>query len=118
MTGPIAVLSEQQLHELVRGAVAEALAGSGPAAGERRMTRDETAEHFRCSTRTVDSWLAAGAPCVRLGGRGGSPRMLASELSDWLRSRSEAESTTVEVEPVESDRIEVGYAHGLKRVPR
>lgn len=51
----------------------------------RRLTRAETAEHYCVSVRTVDTWLAAGAPHMRLGGPGGSPRMDVAELDVWHR---------------------------------
>jgi hypothetical protein len=86
----VALLTAEQLRELVRDAVAAALERREPAAvgPERLMLRADVAEHFGCSVRTIDSWLRDGAPCTRLGLHG-SPRFKASELEAWLRARSE-----------------------------
>lgn len=54
---------------------------------EPLLDRRGAAAWAGCSTRTVDAWLAEGAPHVRLGGPGGAPRFLASELLAWLRRR-------------------------------
>jgi hypothetical protein len=94
------VTIERQIADAVRDALADELGAirtelgelrtsleRGPGA-ERLMTRAETATWAACSVRVVDGWLAAGAPCIRLGGPGGSPRMRASELLMWLRERS------------------------------
>ena len=61
----------------------------GPAA-ERLLSRAQIAEWAGCSTRVVDMWTAEGAPHVRLGGPGGSPRFRVSELHEWLRARTAA----------------------------
>lgn len=54
----------------------------------RRLTRKETAEHFSVSERSVDKWLSDGAPHIRIGGPGGSPRMCPIEITEWLRDRT------------------------------
>jgi hypothetical protein len=62
----------------------------------RRLSRAETAKHYGVSERSVDTWLAAGAPCLRLGGRGGSPRLDPEELDRWHREQSEPETAAAE----------------------
>ena len=66
----------EQLDDLQRGERAE-----------RMYTRAELAEHLRCSMRTIDQLMTEGMPHVRLGGPGGSPRYLASEVIAWMRER-------------------------------
>jgi hypothetical protein len=87
----VAVLTAEQLDELATNAARKALDEHEPAAPmpERPMDRAAAAAWFSCSLRTVDGWLSQGCPAIRLGGKGGSPRMLASELTTWLRQRSE-----------------------------
>ena len=77
MSAPLVLLSPEQLSALVPE-------NDSP---EALLSRIEAARWAGCAVRTIDSWLAAGAPHVRLGGPGGSPRMLASELIVWLRER-------------------------------
>ena len=85
MADPIVVMSAEQLRELVACAVAEAM----PNQAEKPMTREQAAAWLQCSTRTIDNMIADGAPCVRLGGRGGSPRFVTDRLIAWLESRGE-----------------------------
>jgi hypothetical protein len=56
---------------------------------ERLMSRKQASEWLACSTRTIDAMIARGAPVVRLGGRGGSPRIRASEWLAWLSASEE-----------------------------
>ncbi len=56
---------------------------------QRRLTRQETAEHYSVSVRSVDSWLRQGCPALRLGGPGGSPRLSPVELDAWHHQRSQ-----------------------------
>lgn len=77
--------------ELRLRALEESLArlGAGLANPAPLLTRSQTGEWANCSVRTVDGWLAAGCPHVRIGGPGGSPRMVTAEVLAWLRQRSE-----------------------------
>lgn len=54
---------------------------------EGLLDRKGLAAWAGCSVRMVDGWLKTGCPHVRLGGPGGSPRFLASEVWSWLQSR-------------------------------
>lgn len=54
---------------------------------ERALDRRGLAQWLGCSVRTVDALIADGMPIVRLGGPGGSPRMMPSEVWAWLRAR-------------------------------
>ena len=54
----------------------------------RRLSRAQAAKHYLCSTRTIDSWMANGCPCLRLGGPGGSPRLDVDEGRGCDRKRS------------------------------
>ncbi len=56
-------------------------------APEPLLSRRQAAQWAGCSVGTVDAWLRAGVPHVRLGGPGGAPRFLASELRTWLHAR-------------------------------
>ena len=84
----IAAAVEAQIGErldAIERAVADVARHGGGAAP--LMTRHYTAQWASCSLRTVDGWLADGCPHVRLGGPGGSPRFIASEVVGWLRAR-------------------------------
>ena len=46
------------------------------------VKKEDVAEHFSVSTRTVYRWVEAGCPIKRL--RGGTLRFQIGPLSDWL----------------------------------
>lgn len=67
----LVVTSPEELREMVRTAVAEALEGRvGPLARRPRdaglLTRAELAEALKCSVSSVDRCVARGMPAVQL----------------------------------------------------
>jgi len=63
---------------------------------ERMLNRRQLAEALSVSVRSVDALARDGAPLIRIGGPGGAPRFLMSEVTAWLRKRSNGDASKAE----------------------
>lgn len=80
----VVVVTTAELRELVTAAVAEALDGTAPAtAPPALLDRAGLARACSVSTATVDRWVGAGCPVVRIGC---APRFELAAILDWLRA--------------------------------
>lgn len=80
---PVVILSPDQLAELVRNAVAEALAEQREDAPALLLDRSGIAKALGCSPSTINRLRQEGMPCVLLGD---SPRFEADRCVEWLRT--------------------------------
>lgn len=57
---------------------------------EPYKNKQQIAEHFGVSTRTVDRWILSGCPVLRLGGSGlgRTPRFRLSDVSAWIDTQA------------------------------
>lgn len=86
-TGPIVTATRGELRELVRSAVAEALAEERGAQKPALLDRDGLAAVLGCSSSLVDKLRRQGMPHVRLGD---SPRFDVTAVLEWLRGQQKA----------------------------
>lgn len=86
MSAAVIVVTPDQLRELVRDAVREALASSGaPDAPGRLLTKSELARELSCSVATIDRMTREGAPFVTVGR---TRRYDGAAVRAWLGKRA------------------------------
>ena len=69
------------------------------------VNRSGLADVFGAALPTVDTWVKAGCPCVKRGGRGQEWQFNTADVSNWLRVRDVADATgDVALEDREIDR--------------
>ena len=87
MKSIVAVLvSREELCEIVRAAVHEALQNAPPRKVERQyIEASEVATYFGVSRATVTNWLDEGCPHMR---RGQILRFELAAVDDWFRGRA------------------------------
>jgi hypothetical protein len=82
----VAVLTPEQLQELVRGAVETALAERHEDAAPMLLDRARVARALGVGIATVDRLRREGMPCVFIGE---SPRFLITNCVEWLQRREQ-----------------------------
>jgi hypothetical protein len=83
---PLVVLTPEQLAELVKRAVQDALAEHQPSAPAPALfDRTGIAQRLGLGTTTVDRLRRDGMPCVFIGD---SPRFELAECLAWIRGRN------------------------------
>jgi hypothetical protein len=82
---PIVVLTPEQLSELVKRAVEEALAEQRQEPAPALLDTSGIARHLGVGTSTVGRLRREGLPCVYLGD---CPRFELAECLAWIRSRA------------------------------
>ena len=88
---PAFTVTRGQLGELVRGAVAEAMAEAAGAVAPALLDRQQLGVVLGCSPAMVDKLRKQGMPAVMLGS---SPRFEAADCLGWLRAGGGAEKAS------------------------
>lgn len=86
----VIVATPDQLAELVREAVRDALEGAQADAVRALLDRSGIARALGVGTSTIDRLRRAGMPCLFLGD---APRFELEQCLAWLRAHRSAEST-------------------------